>query len=99
MTRFLASLVVCISFGAPLAAQQNCAPREIVIQHLSENFGETRQSIGMAERGRVVEVFASDETGTWTITMTLPNGMSCLVAAGESFEHLVEDLAPAGVRS
>ena len=36
----------------------------------------------------VVEVFASDESGTWTIVITLPNGMTCLVAAGNAFQDV-----------
>lgn len=82
---------------AGAASAQTCAPRAAVLQHLSDNFGETRQSIGMAEQGRVVEVFANTDSGSWTITVTLPNGMTCLVAAGESFEVLAEDLPPAGI--
>lgn len=83
-----------------LAAQQvqaqtpNCAPRPDVLQRLAETYGETRRGIGMARQGTVMEVFASDETGTWTITVTLPNGLTCLIAAGEAYEVLVEALPP-----
>ncbi|WP_170436065.1 hypothetical protein [Ruegeria arenilitoris] len=83
-----------------LAAQQvqaqtpNCAPRPDVLQRLAETYGETRRGIGMARQGTVMEVFASDDTGTWTITVTLPNGLTCLVAAGEAYEVLAEALPP-----
>lgn len=85
--------------AAPAAAQQNCAPRQVVIDHLTGKFGESRQAIGLAEQGRVIEVFASEETGTWTIVVTLPNGVTCLVAAGEAFELLAEEPAPQGTPS
>ena len=52
--------------------------------------------MGLAARGSVVEVFASDETGTWTITVTNPAGVTCLVASGQSFEALAEALPPEG---
>lgn len=81
------------------SAQQNCAPRAVVVDRLADAFGESRQAIGMARQGRVVEVFASLETGTWTITITLPSGVTCLVASGESYENLDEDLKPAGIQS
>ena len=73
-----------------VAAQQNrnCAPREAVIERLASGYGETRQSIGLGSQGAVVEIFASTETGSWTITVTTPNGTTCLVAAGESWESL-----------
>ena len=81
------------------SAQQNCGPRDVVVDRLTEAFGESRQAIGMAQQGRVVEVYASLETGTWTITITLPSGATCLVASGESYENLDEDLRPTGIRS
>lgn len=83
-----------------LVAQQvqaqtpNCAPRLDVLQRLAQTYGETRRGIGMAQQGAVMEVFASDDTGTWTITVTLPNGLTCLVAAGEAYETLDEALPP-----
>ncbi|WP_298935316.1 hypothetical protein [uncultured Ruegeria sp.] len=85
-----------------LAAQQlqaqprNCAPREDVIKRLEEIYGETRKGIGIARRGAVMEVFASDETGSWTITVTLPGGATCLVASGQSYETLADALPAQG---
>lgn len=86
-----------------LAAQQvsaqtarNCAPREVVLERLAEGYGETRQSIGLGAQGAVVEVFASSDTGTWSITVTMPDGLTCLVASGQSFETLAEALPPQG---
>lgn len=78
------------------AQGQNCAPRPKVLEKLTQQFGETRQSIGLAAQGSVVEVFASAETGSWTITVTLPSGMTCLVASGQSFETLAEALPARG---
>lgn len=86
-----------------LAAQQvsaeggrTCAPRPVVIERLADAYGETRQSIGLGAQGVVVEVYASQATGTWTITATLPDGMTCLVASGEGFEALAEALPKPG---
>ncbi|WP_372570836.1 hypothetical protein [Ruegeria jejuensis] len=72
------------------AEQRNCAPRDVVLDRLSEKYGESRRGIGLVQQGSVMEVFASDDTGTWTITVTLPNGMTCLVASGQSYEALAE---------
>ena len=73
-------------------AQQNCAPRAVVIERLAGAYGETRQSIGLGQNNAVVEVFASADTGTWTITVTTPAGLTCLVASGQAFEALTEHL-------
>ncbi len=96
------AMLVTALLALPMAASaqgQNCATRDLVVERLTSKYGESRQSIGMAPQGRVVEVFASHETGTWTITITMPNGITCLVASGQSFETLDEDVAPAGIRS
>lgn len=79
-----------------LAAQQgNCAPRDVVLQRLAEGYGETRQAIGLGGNNAVVEVFAS-EAGSWTITVTLPNGVTCLIASGQAYEQLAEALPAMG---
>lgn len=77
------------------AQQGNCAPREMVVQRLAESYGETRRSIGLGANNAVVEVFAS-ASGSWTITVTFPNGSTCLVASGQAYETLAEVLPPAG---
>lgn len=101
MTRLLtaSTAFATIMTASAASAEPNCGPRAAVIAHLSDTFGESRQSIGMGQEGRVVEVFASLETGSWTITVTLPNGTTCLVAAGEAFEVLAEAPIPRGTES
>lgn len=84
-----------------LATQQafaqpaNCGPREDVLKQLAEKYGEMRQAMGLAANNALVEIFASETTGTWTITMTTPRGATCLIATGQSFETGVDGLTPA----
>ena len=52
--------------------------------------------IGLGANNQVVEVFASLETGTWTITVTLPDGTTCLVASGQAYESLTDPLPAPG---
>lgn len=99
MKKLLPTLVLGLgvaAVAAPAFAQNaaNCGNRTQVVERLAEGYGETRQSIGLGANNRVVEVFASLETGTWTITVTMPNGMTCLVASGQAFEAVSEDLQP-----
>lgn len=75
---------------------RNCAPREVVVERLADKYGEARQSIGLGANNSVVEVFAANETGTWTITVTMANGLTCLVASGQNFETLAEALPAKG---
>ena len=79
-----------------VAAQQgNCAPRDVVLERLNDSYGETRQAIGLGANNAIVEVFAA-ETGSWTITVTFPNGATCLVASGQAYEALAETLPAKG---
>lgn len=97
MTDFAMKLTLglwLMALAADQAAAQsrNCAPRQVIIDRLGERFGETRRSIGLGTSGHVMELFASDASGSWTITVTLPNGITCLLASGQSFETLADDL-------
>lgn len=91
-----AAVYLIMSTDAAAENRRNCAPREAVVQRLAEGYGETRQSIGLGANNSMVEVFASSETGSWTITVTTPEGNTCLVASGQAFETLVEALPAKG---
>ena len=78
--------------SAASAQSRNCAEHAAVVERLADGYGESRQSIGIAANNTVVEVFASTETGTWTIVVTQPGGPTCLVASGEAFQVLAEAL-------
>jgi len=82
--------VMLLATQHAFAQQNRCASRDVVVAQLSDKYGESRQSIGLGSNDAVVEVFASTATGTWTITVTLPSGRTCIVAAGSSFEALAE---------
>ncbi len=73
-------------------AGRNCAPRDSVVARLNQTYGESRQAIALAGENQVVEIFASKDTGTWTITVTTPGGPTCMIAAGLAYEALVEAL-------
>lgn len=96
-------IVLSLGFGAMLLAADhafaqgnNCHQHQLVVERLAERYGESRQSIGLAANNSVVEVFASLETGTWTITVTTPGGPTCLVASGEGYQALAEVLPSSG---
>ncbi|WP_299138096.1 hypothetical protein [uncultured Tateyamaria sp.] len=92
----LAATCAVMTSAAQAQQNRNCGPRELVVNRLAEGYGETRQSMGLGANNAVIEVFASDDSGTWTITVTTPNGMTCLVASGQAFEELAEVLPAQG---
>ncbi|MCX7286071.1 MAG: hypothetical protein NTW20_00520 [Rhodobacterales bacterium] len=86
-------LATQIAFSAP-----QCDTREAVTALLADRFGETRRAIGLAGDAAVMEVFASEVTGTWSITVTLPDGRMCLMASGSGYEAVTEGLPAKGER-
>ena len=78
---------------AALQAQPQCAPHYVVAAGLADQFSEVRRVIGLAQDNTVMELYAAD-TGTWTLTVTHANGLTCLVAAGNNFETTA-DMLPA----
>lgn len=80
--------VACFVAGAATAQSEQCALRDTVVQRLAEAFGETRQLMGLGANNALVEVYASAASGSWTITVTGADGMTCLIAAGKAFETM-----------
>ena len=68
-------------------AESICAEHQKIVDQLTSRYGETRQSLGLASNGSVVEVFAS-KAGTWTILVTDADGQTCLAAAGEAWQEI-----------
>lgn len=65
-----------------------CDERTSVVNELTHNFQEKPVAVGLQGNGTLLEVFASNETGSWTILVTLPTGVTCLTLVGDSFEML-----------
>ena len=91
MKTFATLALACLLAAGPALAQgRACAPRDKVVDRLTSKYGEARRAIGLGANNHVVEVFASDDSGTWTITVTSPRGVTCLVASGQAYEALAE---------
>ena len=43
--------------------------------------------MGLSAEGSVLEILASD-TGSWTLIVTRPSGVSCVVAHGQGWESM-----------
>jgi len=65
-----------------------CNKRSEVMKNLSSNYKEAPVALGMASDGGVLEVMTSKDGNTWTVLLTKPNGTSCLVAMGNSWENV-----------
>lgn len=91
MARSMAAGLAALLIGAialPASATQAiCGNHRDVLDRLKQAYSETPVSIGVASNGAIIEVLASSQ-GTWTIVMTQPNGVSCLMAVGEGWQEV-----------
>jgi len=65
-----------------------CSDEGQMAEYLAKKYSEVPVAIGLQANGSLLQVYASDEKGTWTIVNTTPGGRSCIVAVGERWESL-----------
>lgn len=92
--KYAIALITALA-GSSAMAQQNCAPHAFVVDRLAQEYGESRQIIGLGSDNSVLEIFAA-EGGSWTVTVTRPGGPTCMVAAGQAYQYVDEPLPPLG---
>ena len=74
--------------SAETQSDSNCGQRTTVIDYLSSKYSEKPIAMGIAANGGLIEVLTSTEGTTFTIIVTMPEGETCMVAAGEGWENL-----------
>ena len=90
MTVTLGTSIYAFGQGRP-----QCNTREIVVGMLGEKYHEVPVAIGVANNGGLIEVLTAKDGVTFSILITSPKGMSCLVAAGEGWRDMkVEWVSP-----
>ncbi len=89
MKLLFAVLLLClvIAWASPAVAQTVCGERAKFIEMLGTKYLEQPVSMGLTSSGAVIEVLTSP-TGTWSILLTYPTGLTCMVATGEKWEAL-----------
>jgi hypothetical protein len=73
-------------FSCPAAAQ-SCMAREDMVAALA-GVGETPAARAIADVGGIIERFENRSADTWTITITLPDGRTCAIVTGRSWQAL-----------
>jgi hypothetical protein len=85
----LAVGILPLGSGPALAqgAPPICKARDGLLTQLEQKYGEVPVAIGVAD-GALVELLTAKDGMTWTIILTSPKGMSCLIASGEGWQTL-----------
>lgn len=85
----IALIVALIFFSTNALAQAVCGERSAILKQLDGKYKESPISIGLSANGSVVEVTRGPPPKhTWTILLTNPGGVTCLMAGGEHWEHV-----------
>ena len=93
MTRLLTTALLTATFALSTMAATTaetrtaCLPHEAAVSTLVQGSGELRVGLGIgssiaSDHDAVYEIYVA-ETGTWTILVTHPQGLSCIAASGD----------------
>jgi len=84
-------LLAMTTTAQPVAAQNlHCAARDRMVERLESKYSEVLTAGGLqgsTANATLIEVWASQKTGTFTVIMTNPQGVSCIVAAGTDWHQ------------
>lgn len=85
---FAASLLaLALLLGANAArAEPACASHEAVSKQLEQRHAEVPIAMGLANNGKLIQVFASADGVSWTVVLTEPDGTSCVAASGRYWQ-------------
>lgn len=72
-----------IALGAPAFADTVCGSRDEVSRALSQTYGEQTRFTGLSDGGNLTELWVG-RAGSWTVTMTTPEGVTCILAVGQA---------------
>ena len=67
------------------AAPKLCGDHDQILKRLEQAHEETPQALGLSGDGGVIEVLVSPDGG-WTMLVTYPKRLTCVVAAGAAWE-------------
>lgn len=82
----IAAILIAAATATPPLEEtvvRQCMPTEEAYAMLADQFGESPVAAGLTADGFVIELWASSETGTWTLFTTRPNGTSCALGDGQ----------------
>ena len=85
----IAALIFPIVASAASGPAPVCGARDDILNKLASDYREEPASVALTSDGQLLEVLKSDSMMTWSILITNPNGVSCLVANGESWQDKI----------
>ncbi len=88
------AVAVLVAPGMAVAAPMACSARTDVLTTLATNYHQQLSSMALTSDGRLLEILKSRDATTWSILITTPKGVSCVIAAGENWLELINRSIP-----
>ena len=73
---------------APAGPASRCAPRPVVVRTLAEKYAESQVAMGFVSTG-ILEVWATVDGEGFTVLISTPGGLACLITSGQWWRHKV----------
>lgn len=71
--------------------QPPCGPTKAMMAMLKARFGETPIVAGIGDNNTPLLIFSNPKTGTFTITIRRPGGVTCLLTSGTSWTPVEQE--------
>jgi hypothetical protein len=87
LTTALISAAMLVSYAAATQAEEPnlCLPHDAATAELAKGYQEQSVGLGLGNTGEAVYELFVAESGTWTILITQPDGISCIAAHGDNW--------------
>ena len=92
-----AGLLFGMAATAPPAHAMGCAERSKVVEQLQDVYSEQLTGRGLQTAQSMIEVWASPDSGSFTVLVTDAQGISCVVATGTNWFLEKDQIEPAGI--
>ena len=83
MKKLLLTIALFAGSSSIVAAQMLCVERVDMLNRLASEYGEELIEVKMIEEHGLLAVLKSRTKGTWTLLLTKPGGISCVLATGK----------------
>ena len=84
-----AALFFVLSSLPAVAQRMPCGDGAAIAAMLEADWGEVPAALALDAAGRLVQILANVETGTWSMLMTAPGGRTCLIHHGTDWSVAV----------
>jgi len=86
--RFVLTLLLVGLSSQALGQARACFDRAKLLERLDVQYQETPIARGLTQTSGVLEVLSTADGSTWSLVVTYPSGVSCLVASGKYWQAI-----------